>query len=241
MATVSPILNTAWGQGAPYNKYCKYRLLWIGPKRNASTGCSTTALAMIMAANEYPQNLIVKGDILDWNRMKSGTFVNNLTDKGKEDVALLMYDIYSKVRKVVTPWFTLITPEQIKKRMAKYGYTNVTKYSSSKFTNSMIRKTSGMLAWGKPVFISAIPCNFTKGHSWVIDGAKFSSEDNTNYLFHFNFGRGGNCNGYFSTNCLNPAKGEEYDYQDKWDKEVKKNNFTYSWHFRIITYNVPAN
>ena len=123
----------------------------------------------------------------------------------------------------------------------KYGYTNVTKYSSSKFTNSMIRKTSGMLAWGKPVFISAIPCNFTKGHSWVIDGAKFSSEDNTNYLFHFNFGWGGNCNGYFSTNCLNPAKGEEYDYQDKWDKEVKKNNFTYSWHFRIITYNVPAN
>lgn len=44
-----------------------------------------------------------------------------------------------------------------------------------------------------------------------------------------------------STNCLNPAKGEEYDYQDKWDKEVKKNNFTYSWHFRLITYNVPAN
>ena len=113
MATVSPILNTAWGQGAPYNKYCKYRLLWIGPKRNASTGCSTTALAMIMAANEYPQNLIVKGDILDWNRMKSGTFVNNLTDKGKEDVALLMYDIYSKVRKVVTPWFTLNTVIQM--------------------------------------------------------------------------------------------------------------------------------
>lgn len=73
------------------------------------------------------------------------------------------------------------------------------------------------------------------------NGAKFSSEDNTNYLFHFNFGWGGNCNGYFSTNCLNPAKGEEYDYQDKWDKEVKKNNFTYSWHFRLITYNVPAN
>ena len=44
-----------------------------------------------------------------------------------------------------------------------------------------------------------------------------------------------------STNCLNPAKGEEYDYQTKWNEDAKrKNNYTYSWHFRLITYNVPT-
>lgn len=45
-----------------------------------------------------------------------------------------------------------------------------------------------------------------------------------------------------STNCLNPAKGEEYDYQAKWNEDARrKNNYTYSWHFRLITYNTPAN
>jgi len=41
-----------------------------------------------------------------------------------------------------------------------------------------------------------------------------------------NLGWEGESNGYYATHCLNPAKAYEYD-------------FTYTWHFRIITYDKP--
>lgn len=95
-----------------------------------------------------------------------------------------------------------------------------------------------MLQQNKPVFISAIPKKWSKGHSWVIDGAKYSSENKDRYLLHFNFGWEGNSNGYFSTTCLNPSKAEEYD--DTNLNNTSGKNYTYSWHFRLITYDIPS-
>lgn len=73
-----------------------------------------------------------------------------------------------------------------------------------------------------------------KAHSWVIDGGKYSSGA---YLLHFNFGWGGDCNGYFSPSCLNPSQGIEYDNGYIYDED---DDYTYSWHFRVITYDIPS-
>lgn len=43
-------------------------------------------------------------------------------------------------------------------------------------------------------------------------------------------------NGYFSTSCLNPAEAEEYDNPSK----KSSSSYAYSWHFRLITYDVPS-
>ena len=230
-----PLLNISWGQEDPYNKYCNRRNL-AGKQKSAFTGCSATAMAMIVAHNEYPQTLIINGETLDWVGMKKKTLARDLTSKGKDDAARLIGSIYNFVNKIAQPEFTLITPEQIKKRMQGFGYTNVEKHCASDFTYSMKKATSAMLADNKPVFISAIPKNWKYGHSWVIDGAKYSSTRSNTYLLHFNFGWEGLSNGYFSTSCLNPSKAEEYD--DHSNKSSK--SYAYSWHFRLITYDVPT-
>ena len=235
-ATKMPLLKTTWGQRSPFNKYCNRRNI-AGEQKSALTGCSTTAMAMIVTHNEYPQNLIVNGDTLDWSGMKSNPYITNLTSKGQDDVARLMGSIYYFVNKIARPKYTLITPEQIKKRMQDFNYANVVKHSASDFTYSMKEATSDMLANNKPVFISALPRKFWKGHSWVIDGAKYSSTDSYNYLLHFNFGWRGKANGYFSTTCLNPSKAEGYD-DPSLDNTTE--SYSYRWHFRLITYDVPS-
>ncbi len=238
-STKSPLLNISWGQLDPYNRYCKRKNL-ILQKKSAYTGCSTTAMAMIVANNEYPQTLRINGNLLDWAGMKSDTTAFFLLEKNKEEIALLMGSIYNFVKKVATRSFTLITPEQIKRRMEKFGYSNVKKYCGNDLTTTMLMATSKMLADNKPVFISAIPPRVKKwkyGHSWVIDGAKYSSASSNQYLLHFNFGWQKYCNGYFSITCLNPAKGVEYDNPQYIDLS---NDYTYTWHFRLITYDVPT-
>lgn len=236
LTTKTPLLNYSWGQGEPYNKYCKRKNLVFSVK-SALVGCSAVALSMIMARNEFPQSYTVKGHRLNWEGIKAGYKIEYLSETSKEDLALLLGSVYNTVKKVAVKGATMITPEQIKKRMEAVGYTYVKKYSANAFTKSMIMVTSAMLAQDRPVFISAIPPasdGWKHGHSWVIDGGKYVSESSNRYLLHFNFGWRGTCNGYFSTSCLNPARGVEYDGHVDPEKD-----FTYTWHFRLITYDIP--
>ena len=62
------------------------------------------------------------------------------------------------------------------------------------------------------------------------------SVDNIPNAYLVNFGWEGLSNGYFSTSCLNPSKAEEYD--DPSNKS--SSSYAYSWHFRLITYDVPS-
>jgi len=192
-------------------------------------------MAMIVTYNEFPQTVLVNNNTLNWSLMKSEYLAGNLDSTGKNHVALLMGSIFNFVNKIATDDYTMITPQQIKNRMEDFGYTNVIKHSDSDFTIDMVRTVSQMLTHYKPVFISAIPgTTFSAAHSWVIDGAKYLSGS---YLFHFNFGWQGYCNGYFSRSCLNPANGVEYDNGYTYSEG---DDYDYSWHFRVITYDIPA-
>ncbi len=238
--TCPRLLTYSWNQGKvdiqdAYNKYC-YRTNIIGDVKYAYTGCSTTAMAMIVTYNEFPTTLTLNGLTIDWPEMKTAYSANNLSADGKEYVSRLMGSIFNAVDKVVNPGSTLITPEQIKKRMEDFGYLNVEKWSNSIFSPGMINKASEMLGDRKPVFMSAIPKKWGNAHSWVIDGAKYSGET---YCFHFNFGWSGLCNGYFATNCLNPGKGVEYD-SSRADNTSSEMDYTYTWHFRMLAYDIPT-
>ena len=234
LATVSPLLNYSWNQEHPYNKYCFRRNLAF-KKKSALTGCSTTAMAMIVAANRYPDVLTINDTLIVWPDITSKYSAFYLDEPEQNQVALLMGSIYNDVCKIAIKGATLITPEQIKKQLKRFKYSNVRKYKSSSLSQEMIHAASSMLEKGKPVFISAIPKQWRYGHSWVIDGAKYSAEET--YLLHFNFGWDGECNGYFSTSCLNPTKAKEYDTPYEYDK---RDDHFYSWHFRLITYDIPS-
>lgn len=193
---------------------------------------------MIIAYNEYPQTLTINGSNINYTEIKSKKTAISLSETYQNQIALLMGSIYNFVMKLTSSSATLITPKQIQKRMQELGYSNVVKADASSLTSGMISKISQMLGDNKPVFISAIPKgmkNWGGGHSWVVDGAKYSSSNT--YLLHMNFGWSGSSNGYFATNCLNPTKAVEFD--DPSDIQSSK-DYVYNWHFRLITYDTPT-
>ena len=235
-ATRLPLLGFSWDQDSPYNDYCYDPLGFLqGP---VCTGCSVTAMAMIVAAVEYPQTLVLNGTVMNWSEMKSqyraGDFAS--TSTAPDQIAKLMGYIFNSVVPIPLAFSegTFVLPEAIKNLMQNLGYENVKKMSANTLNFNMIGAISDMLRDYKPVFISAVPSEgVTHSHSWVIDGAKYTSF--WTYLLHFNFGWSGNCNGYFSYNCLNPSQGYEYDNPNMGNNH----NNTYTWHFRVITYDVP--
>lgn len=230
--TKSPMLVTNWAQGTPYNYYCKR-----GENNlEAKAGCSTVAMAMIVAYNEYP-DLQVGAQTIEWPELKTVPEIESLSASYQTQLQLLIYSIYTDVQKITAQNYTLITPKQIANRMIDFGYTNVTRHTPSSINESILLKISKMLSNDKPVFISAIPKgikNWQYAHSWVIDGAKYSLGGT--YLMHMNFGWRGACNGYFATDCLNPSKGVEYDDP----KNIDDEDYSYTWHFRVITYDKPS-
>jgi len=227
--TKTPMLVTNWGQSYMYNNYCKRG---ISKQKSAYTGCSNTAIAMIMTHNEYPE-LTINSTKLDWKKMKADTTIYRLDSNSQDQVALLLGYIFNNVTKITSKSFTLITPAQIAKLMRRLGYTNVDRMCGHNLSSNMIESISNMLKENKPVFISALPKKLAYAHSWVIDGAKYSGSD---YLLHFNFGWQGSNNGYFSTECLNPAKGE---YDEIGFTPDDDDDYEYKNHFRVITYDIP--
>ena len=233
-----PMLNFSWAQGDLYNMYC-YNPMGTGHR--IPTGCSTTALAMIMAAIEFPQTMIINSTLMDWQAMKwwpNISYYYNLPTI-QDQFSHLMGAIFNLVEPA--PLYihigdysgTLVFPEAIKDLMTDFGFENVTKLSGGSLNNNMVAAISNMLRDDKPVFISAAH-NLSGAHSWVIDGAKYSY---STYLLHFNFGWHGDCNGYFSRDCLNPTQGYQYDNGSSVSQYY---NHTYNWNFRVITYDIPS-
>lgn len=225
-AVRSPMLNIQWRQGNwgtanVYNKYC-YKYTISGSTQYVYSGCSTTALAQIVAYNEFPTYLYVKGTLLNYPAMKMATQATGLSTENKEYVSLLYGGIFNNVDKLfMLEEGTCITPAEIRDLMPYMGYTNVSMLSNSDFTTSMLSATSSMLQAGKPVFVSAIE-GALGGHSWVIDGSMYYGSE---YKLHCHWGWGGTDDGYFDPSCFNPSSV----------------GGTYSWHYRVITYDMPSN
>lgn len=191
---------------------------------------------MIMSYNEFPDVLYVNGIPIEWEKTKEKPYASWLSSEGKESVSLLFGLIFNKVTHLATSKGTLITPRQIELQMIDLGYTNVIRHCDKEFTADMKRITENNLRDNKPLFLSAIPRQEPlSGHSWVIDGMDF---DTCYRMFHFNFGWGGLCNGYFSLGCLNPAKAVSYDDMSL-DNMNSKHDYEYNSHFRLISYDVP--
>lgn len=236
--TVEPLIELTWGQGhwntlSTFNKYClkdngKYAL----------AGCSTAALAMIMAYNEAPKNYSVNKEKILWDDIKAANIVSSLDALAREQVSLLYGSIFNNVTHLSTSQGTLITPRQIELLMKnELKYKNVIRHCDSEFTETMQRITETHLRNQKPLFISAIENgNFFNGHSWVIDGMDVDILGNR--LFHFNFGWSGTCNGHFSLSCFNPVHAVKYDTESSKNTDDYYDT-NYNSHFRLISYDLP--
>ena len=216
-------LNTyPLSQDAPYNSVCSEML-----GRTVVTGCVPTAFAMVMLHHKWPNTItkrigystdgmtvqyINAADVAyDWANMfdSNGT----LTTEGNNQVANMMFHLGAAYGVTWGSYSTDGQPNAYK--MSDYFGYNYTNYSSgsSGMTN---RGTAGDENWvtyikesldaGYPIPYQAT--NSGSGsdakHIFILDGYT------DNNYYHFNWGWGGSCNGYYTLSNMAPTSSDEY-------------------------------
>ncbi len=239
MYDISPLLNTAWGQGKPYN----------AKLNNNDAGCTTIAAAQILTCNkDIPLNTRFGVTRSSWKQLERKHFYE-LPDNNnnKNDSIYIWTDDMSTVIKGIADGIgvtynflgsggTFATPKKVARYLKSIGYSSAkvhTKYDESEIILMLTHK--------KPVFIGALgSCVYTdekkgSGHAWVIDGIKTRWDGGgRKHLLHCNWGWNGDCDGYYISKIFNTRDGAVY--YDEEDSGTHNMNTKYTWWYRIITY-----
>ena len=207
--TVGPLLTERWHQGCLYNSLCP---AMSGPCGRAEAGCVAVAMGQIMHYWRYPATgwgsrfyyyhgvpffADFENTIYDWSHMP-----DSLTDTSNEveieAVATLLYHCGISVKMSYTVNGSSASSGNIPDALIRYfNYSRhlhrekQTDYSDEEWL-SIIKNN---LDLQQPVQYSGFG---SAGHSFVCDGY----DDNN--MLHFNWGWGGNADGFFALGNLNP-------------------------------------
>lgn len=219
--TVAPLVQTTWNQSPFYNDLCPYD---YGFNDHAVTGCVATAMAQVMKYWNHPavgrdsswyidptygfQKAVYDTTHYLWDSMPA-SLNGNSTPTEINAVATLMYHCGVSVNMTYGSTSGAY-PESFldwRKPNSELAFKKYFRYSSSTvavskddFTESewcdILRRE---LRAGRPMLYSGqAPSG---GHAFVCDGF-----DSRGY-FHFNWGWGGYCDGFYVMGSLNPAPG----------------------------------
>ena len=207
-APISPLTESKWNQGAPYNDDCP-----LDDGKRSVTGCVATAMAQAMYYHQWPatgtgtHSYNWKGQTLtvdygstdyDWNAM-TATYDDDSSDAAKAAVANLMYSCGVSVDMDYSSGESGASSTSMGSALYKYfGY--------DKSMASPQRSFYGDEAWGDMVYdqlSQGLPVlyggqSYEGGHQFICDGY-----DGSGY-YHFNWGWGGMSDGYFLLSALNP-------------------------------------
>lgn len=205
---VEPLISTKWDQGCYYNALCPPH--YYGPCNHVVTGCVATAMAQIMKYWNYPTTGRLYGTYLhptfgilsanfgattyNWSEMPNTLSSNN------NAVATLMYHCGVSVHMDYSPVGSSASFE-----WARNSLVNYFKYSSN--TQLIYKNNHSDIEWEEilknqidksyPVMYVGRNSNDDLGHVFVCDG--YIDE-----YFHFNWGWGGEDDGYFHLSDLTP-------------------------------------
>ena len=219
--SVSPLLgNISWDQGAPYNLLCPTLTNSKGEAEHTVTGCVATATAQVMRYYKWPSkgqgsnsylwengnktlSMDFSKSVYDWDNMTE-TYDNNSTSTQKNAVAKLMYDCgiscNMKYNLSENGGSGASSFDQVAGLYNHFGYDQEMEHLTRNYYK---------LAEWNAIIINEInnkrPILYRGqgsggGHAFIIDGY------NNDGYFHFNWGWGGNSNGYFVTTALNPGE-----------------------------------
>lgn len=228
---VEPIIKTAWGQTSPYNN----KTPLINGQR-AMTGCSTTAIAQIMAHYEYPKK--VGSYDVDWE---------TITSKSPGDVKYddCVSNLCSQVGSTLgVSWGVRMTGVDM---LAIYPYLRMSGYDAEGNVSYDERLVQSSLSRGYPVLVMGAADydpvrGYSNGHIWIVDGwqrwwqyVEFYNHKRPkpksrgiNY-YHVNWGWNGVRNGFFAAGVFSTIGAES------WDNPPSSNDghvyeFTYQLH-----------
>jgi hypothetical protein len=208
--SVTPLMSTKWNQSPYYNDLCPYDNTY---QEKTVTGCVATAMAQVMKYWNYPET---GTGFYSYNHPRYGTLsanfgnttyqwssMPNKVSNSNNAVATLMYHCgvsinmnYNVSAKGGSGAQTLDVVSSLK---TYFGYPASVegKYRSSYSESQWKTLLKSDLDAGRPIQYAGTGGG--GGHSFVCDGY-----DNNDF-FHFNWGWGGNSDGYFSLNSLNPG------------------------------------
>lgn len=210
-----PKVLVEWGQGEPYNAYCD----------NGLTGCSNTAMAMIMSYFEQPADIAMTAgywDVhimqLDWEAMK---LHRRQPDRCYEDDAEGTHEMLSKLLRQIgcdanSTYLTYsdggagtaTNPYTALNVIGRYGFSHTPPVNFSNVDYKYyLRNNYILFAFG---FLE----NSNKGHGWVFDGFKRYRYNGMNYFedfCHYNWGWDGQENGYFRAGIFDVTQADSYD------------------------------
>ena len=222
--SITPLLTTTWNQNVPYNRLLldtlRYtdkcytgcvatamaQLLNYHAQRTGRPACTTAYIAPYITSNlQYRVQAVEQGTAFDWAAMQNVYYANAVirTDEQRRQadaVAQLMHVCgaavrmnYSRIASGTDSWGV---PEALK---TYFGYDQATTMASRyDYTLSQWSELIyGELAAQRPVYITGASSG--GGHAFIIDG--FDGDE----MFHFNWGWGGHCDGYYLLSLSNPT------------------------------------
>jgi len=204
-AVVGPLIQTEWNQRSPYNDLCP---------SGTVTGCVATAMAQVMKFWEHPtmgtdshsytwNNQTLSADFsattYDWDNM-TNTYNSSSNETQKLAVATLMYHCGVSVEMKYNTSSSAKTYDVMSALQTYFSYAPCMQYKSKDGYSDEVWITmlKRELYDGRPLQYRGSDAGGNGGHSFVCDG--YDSDDN----FHFNWGWGSYCDGYYSINNMNP-------------------------------------
>ena len=218
---VNPLLTTTWKQGAPYNELCPHE----SNGNDSKAGCVAIAMAQVMkywnhpaqGVGSYSYTYSPYGTLsanfgtttYDWANM-SNSLTSVSPTANINAVATLVYHAgvsanmkyghsSSSAPTVSSNMLTTITAERALRTYFKYDKALHSVRKSVVGDSIWMALLDNELASARPVIFSGR--DTSGGHSFVCDGS------NNAGLYHFNWGWGGYCDGYYPIGALNPAPG----------------------------------
>ena len=203
---IEPLLTEKWHQGCRYNSLCPS--FAKVPCGHAEVGCVAVAMGQIMHYWGYPEhgwgsnsyyNLGVElsanfgNTTYDWEHMPD-SLTESSSDTEIESVATLLYQCGISVNMDYGINGSNANSANVPDALIRYFYYSRQLHRDKKGTNNAawLAKLKDCLDLHRPIYYSG------QGHAFVCDG--YDSDD----LLHFNWGWGGNGDGYFALGNLNP-------------------------------------
>lgn len=234
-------LETAqWGQDSPYNKFC-----FTSGGQQAVTGCVSTAYAILMHYHKWPLcanekkvyhsgtgESITLGHTYDWENMLSD-YRNGYTDEQAVAVATLMRDIGYSYQVAYGSGST----DSGAGGEGAGRLIEIFKYKSeSPNTSSATRATSRDVLGNDELWVEYIKQSLDAGcpipysstttsggrHIFILDGYTDKG------YFHFNWGWGGQGNGWFKLNDMKPDAYSDYSKSHRAYFMLKPDAVTYN-------------
>lgn len=185
---VGPLLTTTWNQTYPYTKYCP---------NNNPPGCVPVAYAQILNYWKWPLHPkgIVNGEdysthTFDWDNMLDDySFTQNATDEQIDAVAHLLRDIGALCHTTYAPDGSP-TSAYLDVFVNAFLLQRDAEEHSQRAGDDLAKYLKEELDASRPIFYVAYPGEGDP-HALVCDG--YAQDD----YYHFNYGWGGLCDGYY--------------------------------------------